>query len=112
MRQVRACGGDGRAVAVATPVARCEHWTDPRYPGRRRTQHRHADRDAVDVPQHESVADLGRGVDESLARRLVALAERFVEEELHPFDELRAVAVSGESCCADDAWGVQRAKPI
>ena len=91
--QICGRGGDGGAVAVATPVQRREDRPDPRYAGRGRAQHRHAHRCAVDIPEHEPVADGLRVVDEPLARRVVAvMAEGFVEEELHPVHELPAVA--------------------
>jgi hypothetical protein len=51
----------------------------------------------IESPQHESVTDSVRGVDEPLARRLVTLTEGFLEEELHPFHELAAVVGGGES---------------
>src|SRR5262249_57592888 len=93
----RARGGGGRAVPAATLGPRREDRPDPRYVRSRHAQHRHARRRAVDLPEHEPVANAVRGVDELFAPVVADWAERFLEEQSHPLHEQAAVVGGGES---------------
>ena len=85
---------------------RCEDRPDPRYARGRRAQHCHADRCAVDVPQHEPVTHPLRVVDEPYASAVVArMTERLDDEPLHPIHKQAVLVVGGEPLRTRDLLG-------
>ena len=105
--------GDGRSVATSTAVGRRENQPDPRHSRGAHTQHRHADRRPVGLPEHESVPHAVGGFDELVPAVVVDVAERFSEELPHPLHESTSVAVRGVAGCAVDVLRLtQCAEPI